>query len=72
MLMVRAYHLSRGDDHRRKVAIPDSAHGTNPASAAMAGFEVVELASDAAGNVDLDGLQEVAGPGLGRGDDHPA
>ena len=64
MLMVRAYHLSRGDDHRRKVAIPDSAHGTNPASAAMAGFEVVELASDAAGNVDLDGLHEVAGPDL--------
>ena len=64
MLMVRAYHLSRGDDQRLKVAIPDSAHGTNPASAAMAGFEVVELASDADGNVDLAALHEVAGPDL--------
>ena len=64
MLMVRAHHLSRGDDRRRKVAIPDSAHGTNPASAAMAGFDVVELASDKSGNVDLAALHEVAGPDL--------
>ena len=46
MLMVRAYHLERGESQRRKVLIPDSAHGTNPASAAMAGFEVVTLPSD--------------------------
>ena len=64
MLMVRAYHHSRGHTQRNKVAIPDSAHGTNPASAAMAGFEVVELASDAQGNVDLAALHEVAGPDL--------
>ena len=64
MLMVRAYHHARGDYQRRKVAIPDSAHGTNPASAAMAGFEVVTLASDQAGNVDLNALHEVAGPDL--------
>ena len=64
MLMVRAYHLSREDGRRRKVAIPDSAHGTNPASAAMAGFEVVELASNESGNVDLEGLREIAGPDL--------
>jgi glycine dehydrogenase subunit 2 len=64
MLMVRAYHRSRSDTARRKVAIPDSAHGTNPASAAMAGFEVVELASDQDGNVDLEALHEVAGPDL--------
>ena len=64
MLMVQAYHHSRGDFLRNKVAIPDSAHGTNPASAAMAGFDVVELASDAEGNVDLEALHEVAGPGL--------
>ena len=64
MLMIRAYHRSRGDGHRRKVAIPDSAHGTNPASAAMAGFEVVELASNESGNVDLAALREVAGPDL--------
>ena len=64
MLIVRAYHRSRGDTQRRKVAIPDSAHGTNPASAAMAGFQVVALASDKDGNVDLDALHEVVGPDL--------
>ena len=64
MLMMRAYHHARGDTARRKVAIPDSAHGTNPASAAMAGFEVVTVASDSQGNVDLDALHELAGPDL--------
>ncbi len=64
MLMIRAHHLASGDTGRTKVAIPDSAHGTNPASAAMAGFEVVELASDKDGNVDLAVLHEVAGPDL--------
>ena len=64
MLMMRAYHRARGDTARRKVAIPDSAHGTNPASAAMAGFEVVTVASDSQGNVDLDALHELAGPDL--------
>jgi len=64
MLMFRAYHQARGDAARRKVAIPDSAHGTNPASAAMAGFQVVELASDGNGNVDLEALHEVARPDL--------
>ena len=64
MLMIRAHHLASGDTGRTKVAIPDSAHGTNPASAAMAGFEVVELASDKDGNVDLEALHEVAGPDL--------
>jgi glycine dehydrogenase subunit 2 len=64
MLMVRAYHQAGCDTARRKVAIPDSAHGTNPASAAMAGFDVVELASDQDGNVDLAALHEVAGPDL--------
>ena len=64
MLMIRAHHLANGDTGRTKVAIPDSAHGTNPASAAMAGFQVVELASDKDGNVDLEALHEVAGPDL--------
>ena len=64
MLMIRAFHLANGGAGRTKVAIPDSAHGTNPASAAMAGFDVVELASDKDGNVDLEALHEVAGPGL--------
>ena len=60
MLMVRAWHQAHSGGGRTKVAIPDSAHGTNPASAAMAGFEVVELASDRQGNVDLEALHEVA------------
>jgi len=64
MLMIRAHHMANGDTGRTKVAIPDSAHGTNPASAAMAGFEVVELASDKDGNVDLEALHEVAGSDL--------
>ncbi len=58
MLMARAYHLERGDDKRDKVLIPDSAHGTNPASAAMAGFEVVTLPSNANGDTDLDALRD--------------
>ncbi|MDP7534796.1 MAG: aminomethyl-transferring glycine dehydrogenase subunit GcvPB [SAR202 cluster bacterium] len=57
MLMIRAYHLDRGDTQRKSVLIPDSAHGTNPASAAMAGFDVVTLPSDADGNTDLDALR---------------
>jgi glycine dehydrogenase subunit 2 len=64
VLMLRAYHQARGDVGRRKMAIPDSAHGTNPASAAMAGFEVVTLNSDANGNVDLNALHELSGPDL--------
>ncbi|MDP6716097.1 MAG: aminomethyl-transferring glycine dehydrogenase subunit GcvPB, partial [SAR202 cluster bacterium] len=59
MLMARAYHLERGDSHRKKVLIPDSAHGTNPASAAMSGFNVVSLPSDANGNTDLNALRSL-------------
>jgi glycine dehydrogenase subunit 2 len=55
--MIRAYHRSRGDTKRDKVLIPDSAHGTNPATSAMSGMRVVELKSDARGNVDLQALQ---------------
>ena len=58
LLMARAYHLDRGDDKRKNVLIPDSAHGTNPASAAMAGFNVVTLPSDSNGNTDLDALRD--------------
>lgn len=57
MLMARAYHIERGDSRRKNVLIPDSAHGTNPASAAMAGFQVVSLPSDANGDTDLDALR---------------
>lgn len=56
VLMMRAYHLDRGDIKRTKVLIPNSAHGTNPATASMAGLDVVELPSDARGNVDLNAL----------------
>ena len=57
MLMMRAYHLDRGDARRRKVLVPDSAHGTNPATAAMAGFHTVSIPSDSTGNIDLDRLK---------------
>jgi glycine dehydrogenase subunit 2 len=57
ILMMRAYHESRGDTKRKKVLIPDSAHGTNPATSAMSGFSVVEIPSDERGNVDLDALR---------------
>jgi glycine dehydrogenase subunit 2 len=55
VLMIRAYHLSRGEK-RTKVLIPDSAHGTNPASTAIAGYEVVEVKSLPNGEVDVDAL----------------
>ncbi len=57
VLIMRAYHESRGDSKRTKVLIPDSAHGTNPASTAMSGFTMVELPSDERGNVDLEALK---------------
>ena len=56
LMVIRAYHLSRGDEARRKVIVPDSAHGTNPASAHMAGFEIVEVKSLPDGTVDMDDL----------------
>ncbi len=58
VLIMRAYHQDRGDTRRTKMLIPDSAHGTNPASVAMSGFEAVELPSDERGNVDLAALKE--------------
>ncbi|MFC2026243.1 aminomethyl-transferring glycine dehydrogenase subunit GcvPB, partial [Chloroflexota bacterium] len=57
VLIMRAYHESRGDSKRTKMLIPDSAHGTNPASTAMSGYTVVELPSDERGNVDLEALK---------------
>jgi glycine dehydrogenase subunit 2 len=56
LLMMRAYHRDRGEHERTRILIPDSAHGTNPASTTMAGFTAVELPSDARGNVDLDAV----------------
>lgn len=60
LMIIKAWHESRGDKARRKIIIPDSAHGTNPASAAVAGFEVVEVKSDSRGGVDLESLRAVA------------
>ncbi|MFN8511329.1 MAG: aminomethyl-transferring glycine dehydrogenase subunit GcvPB [Thermomicrobiales bacterium] len=62
ILVVRAYHESRGDVARTKVIVPDSAHGTNPATAAMAGYQVITVPSDERGNVNLDELRKVVGP----------
>ncbi|MDI3256592.1 MAG: aminomethyl-transferring glycine dehydrogenase subunit GcvPB [Kyrpidia sp.] len=60
LMMIRAYHRARGE-RRTTVIIPDSAHGTNPASAAMAGFRVVTVPSDDRGGVDLAALEKVLG-----------
>ncbi len=60
LLVIRAYHMSRGEGHRNVCLIPASAHGTNPASAAMAGMTVVVVKSDENGNIDLADLKEKA------------
>jgi glycine dehydrogenase len=57
LLAIRAYHQSRGDAHRTVCLIPTSAHGTNPASAVMVGMQVVPVACDASGNIDLADLR---------------
>lgn len=62
LLMIRAWHRQRQDTARDEILIPDSAHGTNPASAALAGFRVVEIPSDANGCVDLQALRRSLGP----------
>jgi glycine dehydrogenase subunit 2 len=61
LLLIKAYHKKRGDTARTKIIVPDSAHGTNPASAAMAGFQVVNIASGADGCVDLNALKAAVG-----------
>ncbi len=61
LMMIKAYHESRGDTKRTKILVPDSAHGTNPASSAAAGFDVVEIKSDKRGNVDLEDLKDHIG-----------
>ncbi|MFQ3620361.1 MAG: aminomethyl-transferring glycine dehydrogenase subunit GcvPB [Spirochaetales bacterium] len=58
VLIIRAYHRERGDTARRKILIPDSAHGTNPASVSMAGFIAEQIPSDKRGNVDLSVLRQ--------------
>ena len=62
VLLIKAYHTDRGDTARTKIIVPDSAHGTNPATAAMCGYQVVHIASTDKGGVDLDALRAAVGP----------
>ncbi len=62
VLTIRKYHLMLGDEKRTEIIVPDSAHGTNPASARMAGFKVVEIPTAEDGNVDMDALRSAVGP----------
>ncbi|MDC7224331.1 MAG: aminomethyl-transferring glycine dehydrogenase subunit GcvPB, partial [Spirochaetales bacterium] len=58
LMIIKAYHEHRGEEGRKKIIVPDSAHGTNPASAAVCGFDVVEIGSTPEGMVDLPALKE--------------
>jgi glycine dehydrogenase subunit 2 len=63
LLMIRQYHESRGDgESRKRIVVPDSAHGTNPASAARCGYSVTSVASDEHGCVDIDAMRKALGP----------
>lgn len=59
--LIKAYHEDRGEHQRNKIIVPDSAHGTNPATAAMAGYKIVEIKSKADGTVDLEALEAACG-----------
>ncbi|MCH4888864.1 glycine dehydrogenase subunit 2 [Acidaminobacter sp. JC074] len=58
LMIMKAYHLKNGQGHRKNIIVPDAAHGTNPASANVAGFKIIEIKSTANGAVDLDSLEE--------------
>jgi len=60
ILIIRAFHVAQNDLKRNKILVPNSAHGTNPATSTMAGFRVVELPSNAEGDVDMDALRREA------------
>ncbi len=60
LLVIREYHRSRGDAHRNLILIPSSAHGTNPASAALAGFKIIVTKCDEKGNIDIEDLRKHA------------
>jgi len=62
LLLIKAYFEAKGDSKRKKVIVPDTAHGTNPATAALVGFEVVEIKSNDRGLVDLEALKAALGP----------
>ena len=68
ILMIRAFHAANGDTARTDVIVPDSSHGTNPATASMAGFRTVTVPSGADGDVDLDALRGAPRPTDGRRD----
>ena len=66
LMIIKAYHQNRGDTKRQKIVVPDSSHGTNPASAAVVGFDVIEVKSNESGGVDIPSLKaamsdEIAG-----------
>jgi|TARA_B100000405_G_C16717271_1_gene421300 glycine dehydrogenase subunit 2 len=61
MRCIQEYHRERGESHRDKVIVPDSAHGTNPASASMCGYDIIEIPSAEDGRIDLDALRSVVG-----------
>ena len=58
LMMIKAYHENRGDSKRKYIVVPDAAHGTNPSSAQVVGFEVIEVKSTPTGDVDIDQLKE--------------
>jgi glycine dehydrogenase subunit 2 len=59
LMIIKAYHEKRGDSNRTKIIVPDSAHGTNPASAAVVGFDIIEVKSTDRGTVDIESLKSV-------------
>lgn len=61
ILLIRAYHEKNGDTKRDKIIVPDAAHGTNPATASMAGYKIIEIKSNKHGTVDLDALRAAVG-----------
>ena len=62
LLLIKAYHHDRGDDERNEIIVPDAAHGTNPASATMAGYKTIVIKSNENGTVDIDDLKAHLGP----------
>lgn len=62
LMVIRTYHLRRGDHARTKIIVPDSAHGTNPASAAVCGLQIVQVKSTPEGTVDVNDLRPLLGP----------
>ena len=60
LMVIRQYHISRGEGHRNVILIPASAHGTNPASSSMAGFKILVTATDPEGNIDVEDFRKKA------------